>query len=81
MLIEVYTRENCKYCFKTKHELETRKISYTEYNLAEEDVRDELLIKAPKATLLPQIFINEVNIGGYDELLDYFDNHNMNIKT
>lgn len=81
MLIEIYTREHCKYCFKAKQELKTRKLFYTEYDLNDEGVRDELLIKAPEASLLPQIFINEVNIGGYEDLLDYFDNHNMNIKT
>lgn len=72
--VEIYTQFGCPYCVRAKHLLETKGVTYSEYDVTMGGPkRDEMVARAPGARTVPQIFINDVAIGGSDDLreLDY----------
>lgn len=67
--IEVYTTPMCPYCWRAKHLLDSKKVTYTEINLwTESGRRQEMIERAGGRTTVPQIFIGGRGIGGSDEL-------------
>ncbi len=69
----IYTRDMCGYCDMAKKEILSRNWSYTEYNISDPALREELKQKAPDAKTVPQIWIGKNHIGGYDDLMKYFE--------
>jgi glutaredoxin 3 len=72
--VEIYTKFGCPYCVRAKHLLETKGVAYSEYDVTMGGAkREEMVARAPGARTVPQIFINDVAIGGSDDLrsLDY----------
>lgn len=67
--VKVYSTTVCPYCVRAKQLLERKGIAYTEINLSNEapEVRVELMEKTRHRTV-PQIFINDQFIGGFDDL-------------
>lgn len=66
--VYVYTGSNCPYCARAKSLLERKGIPYTEVNL---DGREEELNALRARTgwrTIPQIFIGDKMIGGYEDL-------------
>jgi glutaredoxin 3 len=67
--IEIYTKFGCPFCVRAKHLLDTKGAAYQEYDVTMGGAtREEMLARAPGARTVPQIFINNVAIGGSDEL-------------
>ena len=67
--IIVYTSNNCSYCVRAKKLLEQKGLSYEEINIQiRTDQREEMISKSNGKRTVPQIFINEVHIGGFQEL-------------
>lgn len=67
--VTVYSTNACPYCVRAKQLLERKGIEYKEVNLSKEpaEVRMELMQKTNHRTV-PQIFIKEQFIGGFDQL-------------
>ncbi|TCM63190.1 glutaredoxin 3 [Acinetobacter calcoaceticus] len=67
--VKIYSTNSCPYCVRAKQLLERKGIAYTEINLSTEapEVRMELMEKTRHRTV-PQIFIDEQFIGGFDQL-------------
>ncbi|HEX4045044.1 MAG TPA: glutaredoxin 3 [Gammaproteobacteria bacterium] len=66
----LYTKENCPYCRMAKELL-------TEYHAAFQEIRVDLdsnklseMIERSNRRTVPQIFINDQSIGGYDDLAE-----------
>ena len=67
--ILIYSSYNCGYCDRAKKLLEEKKISYREINIQDNPTEREVMLKkANGRRTVPQIFINEVHIGGFQEL-------------
>ena len=67
--IIIYSSNNCGYCELAKSLLESLNYQYQEINIQEmPDKRDEMLRKSKGRRTVPQIFISDVHVGGYDEL-------------
>ena len=67
--IEIYTSVNCFYCVAAKRLLDEKNISYSEYDVSSDiTLRKKMLEKANGSRTVPQIFINDVHIGGCDDL-------------
>ena len=67
--ILIYSSYNCGYCDRAKKLLEEKSISYREINIQDNpNEREVMLKKANGRRTVPQIFINEVHIGGFQEL-------------
>lgn len=63
----IYSKNNCVYCDKAKYRL---KDEHVEIKNIEEQKEwfTELLERVPTARTMPQIFKDDVLIGGYDQL-------------
>ena len=59
----------CNFCDAAKRLLTRNNIPYNEINIAlEEGKKEEMLAKSNGRKTIPQIFFNELHIGGYEEL-------------
>jgi len=66
--IEMYTTASCAFCTAAKMLLKQRGLDYAEIRVDIEIAkRDEMLQRAHRRTV-PQIFINDQHIGGFEEL-------------
>lgn len=67
--VEIYTKFACPYCVRAKHLLDSKRVAYTEYDVTAGGAKHgEMVARAPGARTVPQIFINDVAIGGSDDL-------------
>ena len=67
--VVIYTGPMCNYCSAAKHLLNKKKASYTEFDIAvDSSKREEMQKKTNGARTIPQIFIGETHVGGYNEL-------------
>ena len=67
--IEMYTSANCAYCVAAKNLLKSKGLDYAEIRIDTDPVRrEEMLARAQRRTV-PQIFVNDRLVGGYDELV------------
>lgn len=66
--IEVFTGPQCSYCARAKAFLTARQLVYTELDITVEKNRMELLKRLPQARAIPQIFIDDEHIGGWEDL-------------
>ena len=67
--ITVYMGPMCSYCDAAKRLLNKKNIPFKEINIAlEEGKMEEMLKKSNGMKTIPQIFIENFHIGGYDEL-------------
>ncbi|MDX8395262.1 MAG: glutaredoxin 3 [Mariprofundaceae bacterium] len=67
--IEIYSGDYCPYCMQAKALLKQRELDFTEYNVqSEPERRIEMVERAPGVRTIPQIFINNKHVGGFDQL-------------
>ena len=67
--VVIYTGPRCNYCSAAKHLLNKKKVSYTEFDIAVDPAKmTEMQEKTKGARTIPQIFIGETYVGGYNEL-------------
>lgn len=66
--VEIYTTNTCPYCKHAKALFEGKGVSYEEINVTgDDDARIALVRKANGMRTVPQIFINDQHVGGYDD--------------
>lgn len=73
----IITKDNCKWCVLAKKEFKKRNLSYNERNIPEDLSKEEFkhITEQHNAKLtVPKIFRDSVLIGGYEDLLEYFEN-------
>lgn len=73
MKIVIWSKYNCSYCEMAKQLLDQKSLVYEERKIGDDWTREDLLESVPDARSVPQIFINDVLVGGYDRLLEYFE--------
>ena len=66
--ITVYSTNYCPYCVRAKDLLKRKGASFTEINVEDDDARESMIKKAGGRRTVPQIFIGEQHIGGYDDM-------------
>ena len=67
--VEVYTTNYCPYCVRAKQLLDIKDVTYSEIDVTGDDAaRMALVQKSGGRKTVPQIFINDVAVGGYDDL-------------
>lgn len=71
MKAKIYSTKICPYCVRAKMLLEKRNIKYIEYKVDEDSEKYlEMLELSGGRQSVPQIFLDEKHIGGYDDLVD-----------
>ena len=67
----VYSTRICPYCVRAKMLLEIRKIDYIEYKVDENnEMFQQMLELSNGRQSVPQIFIDDKHVGGYDDLVE-----------
>lgn len=67
--VEIYTWSRCPFCMRAKGLLNEKGIDFTEYCIdGDEQAREQMAQRANGRRSLPQIFINDLHIGGCDDL-------------
>ncbi len=66
--VVIYTKNNCVFCDRAKSLLNSKNVAFEEHNL--EGKSDELRVLMEKTGMrtVPQIFINDELVGGFDDL-------------
>ena len=73
MKVAVYSKDSCPYCVKAINLLETTDLEFTEYKLDKDFSREELLEWFPQSRSFPVILLDNMYIGGYDQLVEVVD--------
>ncbi len=69
--IIMYTGPSCAFCDAAKRLLLRNNATFEEIDIASKDgLRDEMIKKSNGRRTVPQIFIDDRHIGGYQELRD-----------
>ncbi|MBF0470655.1 MAG: glutaredoxin 3 [Gammaproteobacteria bacterium] len=67
--ITIYATPTCPYCIRAKSLLERKGVTYREINVdLDPEVRAEMEHLSGR-TSVPQIFIDEFHVGGYDDMV------------
>jgi glutaredoxin 3 len=64
----VWSKDQCPYCVQAKALLESKGIEYEERNVSKDWTKMQLLEAVPTARTLPQIFLDDKLVGGFNEL-------------
>jgi glutaredoxin 3 len=64
----VWSKDACPFCVQAKALLEQRGIEYEERNVSKDWTKEQLLEAVPTARTLPQIFLDDLHIGGFTDL-------------
>jgi glutaredoxin 3 len=64
----LWSKYHCTFCEQAKSLLKMKGIDYEERKIGDGWTKEELLEAVPNARTVPQIFIGEEYVGGYDEL-------------
>jgi glutaredoxin len=64
----VWSKYNCQYCDMAKALLNQKNIPFEERKIGDGYTREELLEAVPSARTVPQIFLDDELVGGYNEL-------------
>ena len=66
--IEIYTTPWCPYCHAAKALLEEKGVSFAEIDALDPAVRTAMVERANGRRTVPQIFIGDTHVGGYDDM-------------
>lgn len=67
--ITIYTKAFCPYCVRAKRLLDQKGAGYVEIDITMGGAkRQEMLARANGRTTVPQIFIGETHVGGFDDM-------------
>ena len=69
MEIDIYTSPLCGFCTITKNFLIKKGVNFNEYDVLKDPSLKLIMIERAKGTkTVPQIFINQQHIGGWEQL-------------
>ncbi len=67
--VEIYTWQTCPYCIRAKLLLWWKGVNFTEYKIdGNNEAREKMAQRANGRRSVPQIFINDLHIGGCDDI-------------
>lgn len=66
--ITVYTTPYCPYCHAAKALLKKKGVAFTEIDVRDPALRQQMMLKANGRHTVPQIFIGERHVGGSDDM-------------
>ena len=74
-MLDVYTRPTCIWCIRAKELLNSKGIPFKNLDINDDELREELKVKAPGIKTIPQIFKDRERIGGYEDLVEYLKDY------
>jgi glutaredoxin len=73
--IKIYSASWCGPCKMAKRFLTENGFSFTDIDIEEHNISREEMAEMTKGVTVPQIVVNDVPIGGFEDLLKYFETH------
>ena len=70
----MYTQDLCGYCLLASKEFEGRGWTYVTHNIKHEENLNNLKELVPNVRTVPQIWIDDEHVGGYDDLSEWLKN-------
>ena len=67
--ITIYTTAICPYCVAAKNFLKSKGRDWTEVRIDTDPAEREKMVAKTRRTSVPQIFIGETHVGGYDDMM------------
>lgn len=64
----VWSKNQCTFCDQAKNLLKSKGIEFEERNINTDWTKEQLLEAVPTARALPQIFLDDEYVGGFQEL-------------
>jgi glutaredoxin 3 len=66
--VQIYTTNWCPYCDAAKALLADKGVPYDEIDVTDHEARMDMVQRAHGRRTVPQIFIGDTHVGGYDEM-------------
>ncbi|MFN7710454.1 MAG: glutaredoxin 3 [Holosporales bacterium] len=66
--VVIYSTRLCPYCDLAKLIMRKKKVEFEEIDASEAGVREAMIQRAGGRRTVPQIFIGDFHVGGYDDL-------------
>ena len=74
MKVEIYTKNNCIWCDRAKLLLDSKDIEFKEIDLSDDQKREKFYNSiGENVKTVPQIYIDDLRIGGYQDLVVWFN--------
>lgn len=74
MNITVYSKDNCIWCDRAKNLLNSVNFEFDEIDLSNDEKRQEFYKRVGEGvSTVPQIYIDNIRIGGYPNLVTWFE--------
>ena len=67
--ITLYTTAICPYCVAAKNFLKSKGRDWTEVRIDTDPAAREAMLAKSRRTSVPQIFIGDTHVGGYDDMM------------
>ena len=74
----IFSKDNCKWCVLAKKLMKKNKMNFEEKNIPYNMSKEEYITLTEEYSTrptVPKIFKGKELIGGYEDLVDYIDNH------
>ena len=72
-MIYIWGKPQCPSCLKAKALCEQRGFDYEYLELGKDFEREKVLEEFPEARTFPQIVVNGLKVGGYDQFTSYLE--------
>ena len=67
--ITLYSSAVCPYCVMAKNFLKSKGLAWTEVRIDTDPAEREKMVALTRRTSVPQIFVGDVHVGGYDDMM------------
>jgi len=68
--VTIYTTDSCVFCLRAKEYLRRKGVAFEEVDVTDDDAaRAELEERANGLRTVPQVFVGDVHVGGYTDLV------------
>jgi glutaredoxin 3 len=67
--ITLYTSAMCGYCVAAKNFLKSKGLQWKEVRVDTDPMQRERMVALARRTSVPQIFIGQTHVGGYDDMM------------
>jgi glutaredoxin 3 len=68
--IEIYTKSYCPFCQRAKELLRIKGVGFLEHDVTTDPLREREMRERSGRTTVPEIFVDDVLLGGCDDLFD-----------
>ena len=67
-IVQMYATAICPYCVRSRHLLERKGVRFEEIRVDRDRDQLPVMIQRSNRTTVPQIFIGDYHVGGYDDM-------------